>query len=71
VSDRDTIAALEAAVRDLTVTGAVKIPPYPAVALRLQRTVSDGNFGLSDLARMTSADAVLTATVLRMANSAY
>jgi HD-like signal output (HDOD) protein len=70
VSQSD-IAALEAAVRDLTVSGQVKIPPYPAVALRLQRTVGDGNFGLSDLARITSADAVLTATVLRMANSAY
>jgi HD-like signal output (HDOD) protein len=71
VSGRESVAALEEAVRDLTIKGTVKIPPYPAVALRLQRTVADGNFGLADLARMTSADAVLTATVLRMANSAY
>ena len=32
--------------------GAVTIPPYPSIALRLQALVDEGNFGLADLARI-------------------
>jgi HD-like signal output (HDOD) protein len=58
-------------VRDRAVAGTVKIPPYPSIALRLQQIVDEGNFGLTDLARIASADAVVTATVLRLANSGF
>ncbi|HXU83127.1 MAG TPA: HDOD domain-containing protein [Polyangia bacterium] len=58
-------------MRDRAVAGTVQIPPYPSIALRLQSIVDDGNFGLADLARIVSADAVVTATVLRLANSGY
>jgi HD-like signal output (HDOD) protein len=51
--------------------GAVKVPPYPSIALRLQGIVDEGNYGLSDLARIVSSDAAVTATVLRLANSGY
>lgn len=51
--------------------GTVKIPPYPSIALRLQAIVDEGNYGLVDLARIASSDAVVTATVLRLANSGY
>ena len=58
-------------MRDRAVAGTVKIPPYPSIALRLQGIVDEGNFGLADLARIVAADAVVTATVLRLANSGY
>jgi HD-like signal output (HDOD) protein len=64
-------AALEQQVREKAVAGAVKIPPYPAIALRLQAIVDVGNFGLNDLARIASSDGVLSATVLRLANSGF
>lgn len=63
--------ALEEQVRERAVAGAMKIPPYPSIALRLQGIVDEGNFGLQDLARVASSDAVVTATVLRLANSGY
>lgn len=64
-------AELESLVRERVRQDQVKIPPYPAVALRLQRMVEDGNFGIADLARVALSDGVLTATLLRIANSAY
>lgn len=66
-----TLASLEPLMRDLVARDKVRIPPYPAVALRLQKTVQSGKYGLSDLAQITSADEVLTATILRIANSAF
>jgi HD-like signal output (HDOD) protein len=63
--------ALEQQVRERAVAGTVKIPPYPSISLRLQAIVDEGNFGLVDLARIASSDAVVTATVLRLANSGY
>lgn len=56
-------------MRERALAGTVKIPPYPSIALRLQGIVDEGNFGLVDLARIASSDAVVTATVLRLANS--
>ncbi|MFH1130007.1 MAG: HDOD domain-containing protein, partial [Pseudomonadota bacterium] len=50
--------------------GDVDIPPYPAVAERLGRVVSGKDFGLKDLARIIRVDPVLSAAVLRHANSA-
>lgn len=65
-----SVESLEPRVRAMVAGDKVKIPPYPAVAMKLQRTIDEGNYGLADLARITSADEVLTAAVLRMANSA-
>jgi HD-like signal output (HDOD) protein len=64
-------ASLEQQVRERAVAGTVKIPPYPSIALRLQGIVDEGNYGLTDLARIASSDAAVTATVLRLANSGY
>jgi HD-like signal output (HDOD) protein len=63
--------ALEDQVRSLALEGGLKIPPYPGVALKLQKLIGDGNYGMAELARVASSDAVLSATILRMANSAY
>jgi HD-like signal output (HDOD) protein len=71
VSVDTSAASLEQQVRDRAVAGTVKIPPYPSIALRLQGIVDEGNYGLVDLARIASSDAVVTATVLRLANSGY
>jgi HD-like signal output (HDOD) protein len=61
---------LEAQVVDLIRRDAVNVPPYPAVAMRLQRLASSDDFGASDIHRVISGDPVLAATVLRYANSA-
>lgn len=50
---------------------AVRIPPYPAIALRINRLIDGGEFGLDDLAKLVEADQGLAAAVLRSANSAY
>jgi HD-like signal output (HDOD) protein len=48
---------------------AVKIPPYPGVAMKLQQLVSAGNYGATDIVKVVSADQVLAASLLRCANS--
>jgi len=50
--------------------GEVKVPPYPAVALRVQETMGRKGVGLGEVAGLIGADAVLAADVLRCANSA-
>ena len=51
--------------------GAVELPTYPGVALKLQGVVASANFGLGELARLVEADQALAINVLRAANSAY
>jgi putative nucleotidyltransferase with HDIG domain len=62
---------LDAAIVDLVSRGAVKVPPYPAVALRVSEVVRQGDFGLDVLAKLVSSDQALTADALRCANSAF
>jgi HD-like signal output (HDOD) protein len=62
---------LEDALIGLVVRGAVAIPPYPAVALKLANVVSSGNYGLSELTKLIGQDQALAADVLRCANSSY
>ena len=61
---------LETLVVDLIKRDNVNIPPYPVVAMRLQRLVGEEDFGMGDLQRVIGGDPVLAATVLRYANSA-
>jgi HD-like signal output (HDOD) protein len=61
---------LEALVVDLIKRDNVNIPPYPIVAMRLQRLVGTDNYGTGDLQRVIGGDPVLAATILRYANSA-
>lgn len=63
-------ASLEPLLVDLVARDAVKVPPYPGVAMRLQQLVAGGKFSLTDLARLIAEDQALTASVLRAANSA-
>jgi HD-like signal output (HDOD) protein len=49
----------------------VRIPPYPAVALRIDQLIRAEDFGLEDLARLVSSDQRIAADVLRVGNSAF
>jgi len=61
---------LDRAILELVSRGTVPIPPYPAVALRVQEVVSRNDFGLAEVAHLIGSDAALAADVLRCANSA-
>jgi HD-like signal output (HDOD) protein len=61
---------LEALVVDLIKHDNVNIPPYPVVAMRLQRLLESEDYGVGDVQRVVSGDPVLAATILRYANSA-
>jgi HD-like signal output (HDOD) protein len=57
-------------VMDLMNRNALRIPPYPAVAVRLRRVIARGDYGLGELERIAGEDQSLAATLLRYANSA-
>ena len=61
---------LDAAIDQLVARDEVELPPYPAVALRIERLVGGGDFGLDELARLVASDQALAADCLRCANSA-
>jgi HD-like signal output (HDOD) protein len=61
---------LEAAVVDLISRDAVKIPPYPAVALRVAALIRTEDYGIDDVAKLVASDQALTATILHVASSA-
>jgi len=61
---------LDQAIVDLVARGGVKVPPYPAVAFRIDALLRTGDYGVEDLSRLVSSDQVLAADVIRCANSA-
>jgi HD-like signal output (HDOD) protein len=67
MSDDAIEAALFAAIDE----GKVEIPPYPAVALKLNKILARPDFDLSELLAVLQSDQSLVASVLRSANSAY
>lgn len=62
--------AMERALTDVVSRGDFVVPPYPAVALRLQRLLAREGYGVGEVADVLAADAALAATVLAAANSA-
>ncbi|MBL0214800.1 MAG: HDOD domain-containing protein [Myxococcales bacterium] len=48
----------------------LRLPPYPAIALKLQKLASSGRYSSRDLCATVNADAALVAAVLRRANAA-
>jgi len=66
----EDVKDLEALVVDLIKCDNVNVPPYPVVAMRLQRLVNSEDYGLGDIQRVIGGDPVLAATILRYANSA-
>ncbi|HTN53565.1 MAG TPA: HDOD domain-containing protein [Anaeromyxobacter sp.] len=61
---------LERAVQGLVARGGLRVPPYPAVAVRVQEALSRREAGLAEISTLVGADAVLAAAILRCANSA-
>lgn len=62
--------AMQRALTDVVSRGDFTVPPYPAVALRLQRLLSREGYGVGEVADIVGADAALATTVLAAANSA-
>jgi HD-like signal output (HDOD) protein len=65
-----TSEALRTALGEVVARGDFQVPPYPAVALRLQRVLAKPGYGLAEVADTISADPALAARVLGIANSA-
>jgi HD-like signal output (HDOD) protein len=62
--------AMERALTEVVSRGDFTVPPYPAVALRLQRLLAREGYGVGEVADVIAADAPLAAGVLAAANSA-
>jgi HD-like signal output (HDOD) protein len=62
--------AMLCALAHVVTQGDFTVPPYPAVALRLQRVLEDERCGIADLVEVIKSDAALAASVLAAANSA-
>ncbi len=62
---------LDGAIVDLVSRGAVKLPPYPAVAMKVEQLVRREDFGLGELTKLVASDQALAADALRCANSAF
>lgn len=62
--------ALRTALGEVVHRGDFQVPPYPAVALRLQRILARPNYGLGEVADTIAADPALAARVLAVVNSA-
>jgi len=60
---------LEHAMEARCASGVLRVPPYPAVALRVQETMARKGVGLGEVAELIGADAGLAADILRCANS--
>ncbi len=64
------VESLERALTSRLQANKLKIPPYPAVAAKLERLAREGGCSLDELAKVVSADPTLAATVLGRARSA-
>jgi HD-like signal output (HDOD) protein len=60
---------IEQRIVELSGRGDLKIPPYPAVLARVTQIVGKRDYTVSELAKAVQSDQVLTAAVLRYANS--
>jgi len=65
-----TLRRLEAALDARCTHGEMTVPPYPAIALRVQEAMARPHAGLGEVAGLIGADPILAADILRCANSA-
>jgi putative nucleotidyltransferase with HDIG domain len=63
-------ADLDGAIVDLVERGAVAVPPFPPVAARVERLISDGDWAVGELLRLVGADPALAGAVLAAAPGA-
>jgi len=66
----EQLKQLEGGIVDLITRDQVRVPPYPAVALKVAALIRQENFGADELARLVSSDQRLSADVLKLAGSA-
>jgi putative nucleotidyltransferase with HDIG domain len=62
---------LGAAMVQAMAGGTVRVPPYPAVALQVEKLVRKDDYAIEDLTKLVSSDQALAADALRCANSAF
>jgi HD-like signal output (HDOD) protein len=67
----DMAIELTAEVRKHMAAGAIELPTYPGVALKVQKLVRSSNYGLGELTRLVEADQALAVNTMRAANSAF
>ncbi len=67
----ESTVTFEATVKQLIEREQVKIPPYPAIAMRINHLVNTPDYGLKELTGLVASDPVLVAEVIRYANSAF
>jgi putative nucleotidyltransferase with HDIG domain len=70
MSKSEIPAELDERLVALIQAGRVKIPPYPAIAMRLGMLLKRPDYSMSELSALVTSDQTLTAAVLRAANSA-
>lgn len=61
---------LEVMLLERLADGQLRMPPYPAIAMKLQRLAASGRSSTGEIAAAIHADAALVAAVLRAANAA-
>jgi HD-like signal output (HDOD) protein len=69
VSEVAQLEPLERAIQERVERNTLRVPPYPAVAVRVQEALGRKDAGLAEVAELVGADAVLAAAILRCANS--
>lgn len=62
---------VEAALEDLVSRGSLRVPPYPAVAMRVRQVLANENYSTAQLVAAMRVDPVFTANLLRLANSPF
>ncbi|HTP29836.1 MAG TPA: HDOD domain-containing protein [Anaeromyxobacteraceae bacterium] len=62
---------LDGAIVELVSKDAVTVPPYPAVAMKVQQLVRREDFGIDELAKLVQSDQALAVDALRAANAAF
>ncbi|MEO8551559.1 MAG: HDOD domain-containing protein [Kofleriaceae bacterium] len=70
MSASTSLAQLEQALVDRLRANKIKIPPYPAVATRLDQIARDPRHNVAELATVVSSDPALAAAVIGRANTA-
>ncbi|MFK7913757.1 MAG: HDOD domain-containing protein [Pseudomonadales bacterium] len=60
---------LVAALHQATEKGTLRLPVIPGVALKIRRALTNENYQLSDITKIVSADPVISARLLQLANS--
>jgi len=61
---------LKTRLTEIVGRGDFEVPPYPAVALKLQRIFARDNYGIGEISDTIAADPALTARILGLANTA-